>query len=190
MAGRELRPEGFPSTRGRWSHWSFSIALRKRSAMRVAEEISSRVTPRISRSRLRLSPKVPLSIVLERSNSPSEYRRQAQECQSYASRAGKSFSTKIDKSIWAPQNAGMRFLFCWFVWSPTKGHRLNRLRKNSQFCHSERSEESLFDCKYKKTKEREILRFAQNDKINTFSAACEACATYWRRGFTIEQHCL
>jgi hypothetical protein len=29
----------------------------------------------------------------------------------------------------------------------------------------------------RKTKEREILRFAQNDKINTFSAACEACAT-------------
>jgi len=58
-----------------------------------------------------------------------------------------------------------------------KIHRLNRLRKKYLFCHSERSEESLFDGKYKKTKEREILRFAQNDKTAGFSAACEACAT-------------
>jgi hypothetical protein len=34
------------------------------------------------------------------------------------------------------------------------------------FCHSERSEESLFDLTPQK--EREIPRFARNDKINYF----------------------
>src|SRR5665213_868685 len=56
------------------------------------------------------------------------------------------------------------------------GSRLHRLRKNSAFYHSERSEESLFDCTYKSIKEGEILRFAQNDRINTFSAACSAAS--------------
>jgi hypothetical protein len=37
-------------------------------------------------------------------------------------------------------------------------------------CHSERSEESLFDLS---PMHREILRFAQNDK-RTFSPACSA----------------
>src|SRR6478752_7476581 len=39
-------------------------------------------------------------------------------------------------------------------------------------CHSERSEESLFDPSIEK-KPREILRFAQNDSGFSFSAACE-----------------
>jgi hypothetical protein len=56
-------------------------------------------------------------------------------------------------------------------------HWLNRLRKKYLFCHSERSEESLFDCKYNKIKEGEILRFAQNGRTSSFSAACEAYAT-------------
>ena len=42
--------------------------------------------------------------------------------------------------------------------------------KTRFWCHSERSEESLFDLG---PMHREILRFAQNDK-RTFSAACEA----------------
>src|ERR1019366_5746295 len=36
-----------------------------------------------------------------------------------------------------------------------------RRQEHSQFCHSERSEESLLLC----SNRREILRFAQNDKI-------------------------
>jgi len=40
--------------------------------------------------------------------------------------------------------------------------RPNRLQKGALFCHSERSEESLLDLSARK--EREILRFAQNDK--------------------------
>src|ERR1700674_5092227 len=49
-----------------------------------------------------------------------------------------------------------------------KPHRLNRLRKKAPtpFCHSERSEESLF--LFMELNRREILRFAQNDKINYF----------------------
>jgi hypothetical protein len=39
--------------------------------------------------------------------------------------------------------------------------------KTYHFCHSERSEESLFDLKVE-NKEREILRSAQNDKIKHF----------------------
>jgi hypothetical protein len=39
----------------------------------------------------------------------------------------------------------------------------NPLRPFKQFCHSEQSEESLFDFSAAQ-KEREILRFAQNDK--------------------------
>jgi hypothetical protein len=50
--------------------------------MRVAAEISSNVTPRISRSRLRLSPKVLVVMVLQRTVDLSEYRRAARECQS------------------------------------------------------------------------------------------------------------
>jgi hypothetical protein len=38
----------------------------------------------------------------------------------------------------------------------------NQMRERLHFCHSERSEESLFDLR--PGKEREILRFAQNDK--------------------------
>src|SRR5665213_809665 len=57
---------------------------------------------------------------------------------------------------------------------PTPQRKTSRLRKKYLFCHSERSEESLFDCEYKRTKEREILRFAQNDKTAGFSATCEA----------------
>jgi hypothetical protein len=42
--------------------------------------------------------------------------------------------------------------------------------KSHLFCHSERSEESLFDVNSKK--EREISRFARNDKkVGTFSAS-------------------
>jgi hypothetical protein len=51
--------------------------------MRVAAEISSSVTPRISRSRFRLSPKVPVVMVLEQPGDVSEYRRAARECQSH-----------------------------------------------------------------------------------------------------------
>jgi hypothetical protein len=40
--------------------------------------------------------------------------------------------------------------------------------KNSKRCHSERSEESLFDLRMGK-KPREILRFAQNDNSKLFS---------------------
>src|SRR6202521_101198 len=49
-----------------------------------------------------------------------------------------------------------------------KADRLNRLRKKgpTPFCHSERSEESLF--LFMELNRREILRFAQNDKINYF----------------------
>src|SRR6202140_5538857 len=41
------------------------------------------------------------------------------------------------------------------------------------FCHSERSYEFLF--LFMGLNRREIPRFARNDKINTFSAAFEAC---------------
>jgi hypothetical protein len=46
--------------------------------------------------------------------------------------------------------------------------------KNGFFCHSERSEESLFDLSLRK--EREIPRSARNDKMmeGAFSAACLA----------------
>ena len=44
---------------------------------------------------------------------------------------------------------------------------------NDLFCHSERSEESLFDLGIRK-KQREILRFAQNDGVLNFSAARRA----------------
>src|ERR1700730_8730875 len=47
----------------------------------------------------------------------------------------------------------------------------------SLVCHSERSEESLFDLSVSKDTRREILRFAQNDISLSFSAACECCAT-------------
>jgi len=42
--------------------------------------------------------------------------------------------------------------------------------KTVLFCNFERSEESLFDLSAE-NKQREILRFAQNDSILTFSAA-------------------
>src|SRR4029077_12637173 len=45
-------------------------------------------------------------------------------------------------------------------------------KKPRSFCHSERSEESLFDLA--PGNEREIPRFARNDKINRF---CEPCLT-------------
>jgi hypothetical protein len=45
--------------------------------------------------------------------------------------------------------------------------------KKASFCHSERSEESLFDLSIGK-KQREILRFAQNDNVFSFSGACIA----------------
>src|SRR5882672_8871618 len=48
--------------------------------------------------------------------------------------------------------------------------RLYRLRKK-YVCHSERSEESL--CALDLSR-REILRFAQNDRVLGFSATCEA----------------
>src|SRR5258708_12446202 len=54
------------------------------------------------------------------------------------------------------------------------GHGFTGCGKTRFWCHSERSEESLFDLN---PMHREILRFAQNDK-RTFSAACEVCATY------------
>ena len=48
--------------------------------------------------------------------------------------------------------------------------------KSSLFWHSERSEESLFD--RNSGKEREILRFAQNDKINyLFRSLLKPCPT-------------
>jgi hypothetical protein len=51
------------------------------------------------------------------------------------------------------------------------------VRKKFLFCHSERSEESLFDLTSQK--EREIPRFAQKRQKAwaVFSAACEACTT-------------
>src|ERR1700674_123338 len=54
------------------------------------------------------------------------------------------------------------------VLTRTTTRRLNRLRKKgpTPFCHSERSEESLF--LFMELNRREILRFAQNDKINYF----------------------
>ncbi len=45
-----------------------------------------------------------------------------------------------------------------FAWS-------YRMRETSLFCHSERSEESLF--RFKRLRPGEILRFAQNDKIGS-----------------------
>jgi hypothetical protein len=45
------------------------------------------------------------------------------------------------------------------------------------YFHSERSEESLLDPTVGKNKEREILRFAQNDRKNYFSAGCLAAET-------------
>src|ERR1700674_2426157 len=62
-----------------------------------------------------------------------------------------------------------------------KADRLNRLRKKgpTPFCHSERSKESLF--LFMELNRREILRFAQNDKINylfrslfSLSLACQS----------------
>ena len=50
------------------------------------------------------------------------------------------------------------------------GHGFTGCGKTRFWCHSERSEESLFDLS---PMHREILRFAQNDK-RTFSAACSA----------------
>jgi hypothetical protein len=41
-------------------------------------------------------------------------------------------------------------------------------RRGKMFCHSERSEESLFDLSVKK--QGEILRFAQNDNTLSFTA--------------------
>src|SRR6266849_11048582 len=64
------------------------MAFRKRVDMRVAAEISSRVTPRISRSRFRLSPKVSLVIFLQRPVDLSEYRRAARGCQSHGKPGG------------------------------------------------------------------------------------------------------
>jgi hypothetical protein len=40
--------------------------------------------------------------------------------------------------------------------------------ENILFCHSERSEESLFDFKWRTKKQREILRFAHNDSVLSF----------------------
>jgi len=58
-------------------------------------------------------------------------------------------------------------------------------------CHSERSEESLFDPSIEK-KPREILRFAQNDSGLSFSATCEAAthedclrARFWFVGWSM-----
>ena len=53
------------------------------------------------------------------------------------------------------------------VLASTKTHRLNRLRKNSKRCHSERSEESLLVF-FLYLNRREILRFAQKDKTRHF----------------------
>src|SRR5258708_11360697 len=50
------------------------------------------------------------------------------------------------------------------------GHGFTGCGKTRFWCHSERSEESLFDLS---PMHREILRFAQNDK-RTFSGASEA----------------
>jgi hypothetical protein len=46
--------------------------------------------------------------------------------------------------------------------------------KKASFRHSERSEESLFDSTIGK-KQTAILRFAQNDSVFGYSAACFAC---------------
>jgi hypothetical protein len=46
-----------------------------------------------------------------------------------------------------------------------------RREKGLSFCHSERSEESLFDLSVSEKEQREILRFAQNDNFFGFSAA-------------------
>jgi len=52
----------------------------------------------------------------------------------------------------------------WNSTDETKPH------KSASFCHSERSEESLFDLSPEQ-KQREVLRFAQNDNVLSFSAA-------------------
>src|SRR5258707_8681823 len=62
------------------------------------------------------------------------------------------------------------------------GHGFTGCGKTRFWCHSERSEESLFDLS---PMHREILRFAQNDK-RTFSAACSAVprGMQYQRGFS------
>src|ERR1700674_6078686 len=64
--------------------------------------------------------------------------------------------------------SGAGFNLWGFIHAKTKPHRLNRLRKKgpTPFCHSERSEESLF--LFMELNRRESLLFAQNDKINYF----------------------
>src|SRR5579872_4298884 len=57
-----------------------------------------------------------------------------------------------------------------------KPDRLNRLRKKALFCHSERSEESLFDSSASK-KQGEILRFAQNYNVSLQMVGFSAHAT-------------
>jgi hypothetical protein len=58
--------------------------------------------------------------------------------------------------------------------------------KSDLFCHSERSEESLFDLSPRK--EGEIPRFARNDKkVGAFSASSEACHTYYSTSLLLNQ---
>jgi len=52
--------------------------------------------------------------------------------------------------------------------------RFHSLRQTAEFCHSERSEESLSDLRAGDTKKREILRFAQNDNPFVESAVSPA----------------
>jgi hypothetical protein len=50
----------------------------------------------------------------------------------------------------------------------------NQPAEKPQLCHSEQSEESLLRFFAFTDNRREILRFAQNDRINAISAACKA----------------
>src|SRR5450759_3674988 len=78
-------------------------------------------------------------------------------------RADRAFSGSAGFSLWV---LGL---------ARTKPHRLNRLRKSAPpFCHSERSEESLF--LFLDLNRGEIPRSARNDKIRYFFCSlCSLC---------------
>jgi hypothetical protein len=66
---------------------------------------------------------------------------------------------------------GIGFSLWGFGLARTEFHRLNRLRKKYLFCHSERSEKSLFDCAQEK-KERFFasLRMTKVGVLSLFGA--------------------
>src|ERR1700678_2121455 len=90
---------------GIFSHSSFSSAAKKRGAMRVAKEISSRETPRISRSRFRCSPKGVEDMRAE-AKPHEKYRRRARVCQCGEENSGKR--TVSDSCIAARRDVAVR----------------------------------------------------------------------------------